>query len=319
MSTPDRLNCDVWQIVFPDWKKLIDEKAQGAIWNVFRTWADFEGVPPSRKGFVGISRVATTIVGFYIQEDLRVGLQGDSPESLHHNQQANFEKLFFAFVLDDGLFVLQRTNLSGYVAMNYTSMRNDFISMLTLILNRAGIPVAKIIPERFYRKRSQEEMRQIFLGNLAVEMNVTDLNHKTVPESVQLSNPDPKEEEILKRIFNRDYENIDDENLRAAFGKDLRLTKTGKAAAHTGIIRKVTVRLLNGDPETFQEEQDEKIDVPVDDNKEHITADEARNVIEIVERRVRIPAHLLGADRPLSDLGPLFSDWQEGKHGNDKA
>ncbi len=162
MPKQNKLHCDILQIVHPDWK-LVDEAARESIWGTLRDMEDFIGTKPNRKGFAGVNRLANTIAGFYIQEDLRIGLKGDAPESLTHSQDANFEKLFFALILDAGHIIFQRTTVSDYVSMNYTTMRGDFEGMLALVLNQAGIKVARVVLTKYYRKRSQEEMREIFL------------------------------------------------------------------------------------------------------------------------------------------------------------
>lgn len=305
MPRQKKMPCDVFQIVHPDWSR-IDEESRGAIWETLRDMYDFIGIKPSRKGFVGVNRVANIVAGFYVQEDLREGLRGDRPEALTRSQDANFEKLFFALVLDAGHVILQRTKLYGYVSMNYTTMRNEFEAMLALVLNKAGITIARVQLTKFYRRRSQEEMRGIFFGNPALEVNVTELHRKTVPDYVHLANPEPGEEIFLKRIFNGDFQHLDEETLKAAPGKDLRVTKTAKAAVSAGTVTRTVVRSRSGEPESFETEQDEKIKVPVDDSKELVTSREIQDVIEIVERRIRIPTKLVADGRPLSDLGPLF-------------
>jgi len=305
MPKQKKMPCDVLEIVHPNWNR-IDKESRESIWETLRDMHDFIGIQPSRKGFIGVNRVANMVAGFYVQEDLREGLRGDSPEVLTRSQDANFEKLFFALVLDAGHVILQRTTLSGYVSMNYTTMRNEFEAMLALVLNRAGITIARVQLTKFYKRRSQEEMRELFFGNPALEVNVTELHRKTVPDYVHLANPDPGEEILFKRLFNGDYERLDEETLKAAPGEDLRVTKTAKAAVSAGRVTRTVVLSRNGEPEPFEVEQDEKIKVPVDDSKELVTSREIQDVIEIVERRIIIPTSLMADRQSLSDL-PMFA------------
>jgi hypothetical protein len=309
MPRQKKMPCDVFRIVHPDWGR-IDEEARESIWETLRDMHDFIGIKLSRKGFIGVNRVANTVAGFYVQEDLREGLRGDRPKALTRSQDANFEKLFFALALDAGHVILQRTKLYGYVSMNYTTMRREFESMLALVLSKAGITIARVQLTKFYRRRSQDEMRKIFFGNPALEVNVTELHRKTVPDYVHLANPEPGEEIFLKRIFNGDFEHVDEETLKAAPGKDLRVTKTAKAAVSAGTVTRTMVRSHSGEPELFETEQDEKIEVPVDDSKESVTSREIRDVIEIVERRITIPTRLMTDRQSLSDL-PLFTHLED--------
>lgn len=313
MARQDKLRCEVYEVVFPEWARVTKER-QEAIWQVLNSWNDFIGKTPSRKGFApGIKRLDNLIAGFYIQEDLREGLEGDSLLSLKHSQNANFEKLFFALIFDLGYVIIQRTNLTGYVTMNYTQMRNDFELVLAEVFNRAEITVNRIQLAKFYRKRTAEEMRAIFFGNTCHEAEITGLYKRTVPDSTQLSNPDPSEEGMLKRIFNREFETVDGETLRAAPGKDLRSSKSGKAAVSAGDTRKLVIQMPNGNEETLYVEQDEKLDIPVDDSKEAVSPSEMSGVIEIIDRRIRMPANLFATGRPLPNFGPLF-EAIDGKH-----
>jgi hypothetical protein len=307
MAKSERIPCEVWEIVFPDWSR-IDKEKQESIWHVLNTWSEFVGSESSRKGFAPqIKRVGDLVAGFYIQEGLRESLQGgDTPESLRHGQQANFEKVFFALILDLGYVVLQSKKLFDYVNLNYTQMRNDFEVILNLVLNRAGIPTTRIQMTKFYRKRTQEQMRALFHDNVSLEIEVSGLYGKTVPETIQLSNPDPSEELILKRIFNRDYQAVDGVNLSAAPGKDLRFAKSAKAAVNTGEVHKIVTQLVSGGSETIYAVQDEKVNLPIDDYKEVVTTSEMDGIIEIIERRIRIPVSVIASNRPLPDFGPLF-------------
>jgi len=127
MPQQDLLPCDVYQITFPNWPQL-HQAAKDRFGAVVLRQAqrDFFGAAPGRRGFTGLQQVDNTIAGFYVQEGLREGLEGNSPTELSPIANANFEKLFFAVVLDVGYVILQRRKLTGYVTMNYTVMVEEF-------------------------------------------------------------------------------------------------------------------------------------------------------------------------------------------------
>jgi len=306
MAERKSINCDVWQITFPEWERVSPEIRE-KFWEVLRDWSSFEGPPKGRQGFAGIRRNENIIMGFYLQEDLRTGLEGENPAELRQSQDANFEKLFFAIVLDVGHIIIQRTNLSDYVSMNYTSMRSSFEILLTQVFARAGLPISRMQMSKFYKKRAQDEMRQLFFDNFTVEVEVTDLKGKVVPESITLSNPDPTEEIFLKRIFNREFERIESETIRAVPGEDLRKTKTAKAAVGAGHVNRLKIHDSNNREEIIVEEQDEKIGLPINDNKQIITDEESKAIIEVYERRIRITASAPQISDLKGTLGPLFS------------
>jgi hypothetical protein len=243
-----------------------------------------------------------------VQEDLRQGLEGSSPNALHPNTRANFEKLFFAFVIDEGHVVIQRTTIPGYVAMNYTTMRRDFEQSLLDVMILAGVGVSQIQLRKFYRQRTQEEMYSIFMENVIDEIVVTDLRGKNVREEVQLSNPDPSEEIMLKRIFNGDFQRIEAETIKAAAGQDLKKTKSAKAAVGAGHTEKIVVRRSTDDTETFFTEQDEKLNLPIDDQKSEMDSSDMNTFVEIYERKIKIPASKFSSKT--TDLGPLFT-WNQ--------
>lgn len=305
MAQPDRIPCDVWIITFPNFEKFNQDQKEALLKSIVEL-KDFVNDPP--RGIIGTVRHGNSIAGFYIEEGRRRGLHGDSPNNLAPSQDSNFEKLFFALLLDRGYVVLQDTKLVNYVDLNYPTMRTDFVELLTLLLNRSGIPTARVTWEKYYNRRSQEEMRQLFFSDTASEIDIVDLRGQVVPETIQLSNPDPGEELLLKRIYNREFETIDQEQIKAGPNGDLRKTKSGKAAVGAGTIRKLVSISPSGVPETFYEEQDENIDVPVDTGKQHITTPEIQDMIQIIERRIILPAKLLSGNRKLSDFGPLFGN-----------
>ena len=217
MRRRDPMRCEVYEIIIPPWEKIANDQKH-AIARAFQETTDFFGRERSRRGFKGVtqSNEGNVIIGFYVQEDLRQGLEGSSPDELQPTTRANFEKLFFALVLDTGHIVIQRTTISGYVALNYTTMRRDFEQTLLDVMEMAGVGISQLQLRKFYRERTQEEMFSIFTENIIDEIVVTDLSGKNVKEDVQLSNPDPSEEIMLKRIFNGDFERIEEETIKAA-------------------------------------------------------------------------------------------------------
>jgi len=312
MAADDYIPCDVYQIDFPEWNRMT-ASLQENLANTLLGTKDFLGEFPSRRGVTGVYRQDNYILGFYLQEDLRYGLEGDHLSSLSQVEAANIEKIFFAFVLDVGHVVIQRTRLSGYVSMSYPSMVNGLQDYFAHLINGAGLQIARLAWSKFYRKRTQDEMRSIFFDNRAVEIRVTDLFGKSVPDTVQLSNPDPKEEEILKRIYKREFETVDDAHLRAAQGQDLRKSKTSKAAISAGDVKQIIILSSADIEETYYETQDERITVHVDDRKKFLTDDEVRSVIEVYSHRIRV---FQKTDKPKpTSLGPLFD---ESNHDDNK-
>ena len=312
MPRQDPLPCEVSEIIAPAWDKITSEQRQ-AILSAFKQLDGLFGEASSRRGFSSLnySEDDNTIIGFYVQEDLRRGLEGSTAGELLLSTRANFEKLFFAFILDVGHIILQRTRISSdYVALNYPTMKRDFENTLQEIMILAGLNVSQLQLQRFYRLRSQEEMYTIFTENVVDEIEVVDLKDKVVREDIQLSNPDPSEEIMLKRIFNGDFQRIEAETIKAANGEDLRKTKSAKAAIGAGTTRKIVTRNSSGETDTYYTEQDEKINVPIDDQKSELDDRDMQNVIEIYERRIRrIP--LSRVSHESSDLGPLFT-WKQG-------
>jgi hypothetical protein len=307
MPQDEHLPCDVYRITFPNWSLLHDAAKARLRATLLRQQQAFVGASPNRRGLIGLSELGNTVAGFYVQEDLRQGLEGNSPRDLEQSQQANFEKLFFAIELDQGLVVIQRRKIPGYVSMNYTSMFEAFVFLLTRVMQVADIEILSIRLEKFYRERTQDEMRRIFFAREAVEIDVYDLHSKSISEEVQLSNPDPREEDLYRRIFQQDLASIEQEIIRAAPGKDLRKTKTSKAAIGAGRIRKVVSRLPEGGTDTFFMEQDERIVVPVDDGKQYITREETAALNAIIQRRFREHPLTFTGNDPNSDWGPLFN------------
>jgi hypothetical protein len=301
-QTP-RIPCDVLLIAFPD-MSTFHEDQRDAIFRTATQLSNFLDSP--RRAFTGIARLGNALAGFYVEEGQRQGLHGDTPTNLALTHDSNFQKLFFALLPDRGCVILQKTSLHDYVDLNYSSMRNDFFELLTQMLNRAGIPVARIQWSKYYKQRTQEEMRRLFFGSTARSMDVVGLYRQAVREEIQLANPDPSEELLLKRIYNKEFETIDEESLKAGPDGDLRNTKTGKAAIGAGNIRKIVSVMPSGETETFYIEQDEKVELPIDTNKSYVTSTEIHDTIEIVERRIIIPVSIINKQHPLSDLGPLF-------------
>lgn len=300
----DPMRCEVFEIT--GWNNISIEKKQ-AISRIFQELDTFFGQAPFRRGFSGINKShdGNTIIGFYVQEDLREGLEGSSPDQLKRQERANFESLFFGLVVDVGHVIIQRTTISGYLTLNYTTMRRDFENTLIETFKLAGLDIIQLHLQKFFRQRTQEEMFSIFIENIVLEVEVSDLMGKKVRENVQLSNPDPSEEIFLRRIFDGDFQKIESESIKAADGQDLRKTKSAKAAVGAGHTQKIVVKRSTNETETFYTEQDEKLDVPIDDQKSQMSDKDVVSFIEVYERKIKIPVSKMPPK--ITDLGPIFA------------
>jgi hypothetical protein len=185
----DKIHCEVFRITWPDWSAVTQERKEN-IWEVVKEGIE-DGESPSRRSFVGVSRLDDVIAGFFAHEDQRVGVQYDNRWKKQQTTDEEFEHLFFALVLDQGLVVLQRKRVDReFVTINLRVLRREFFDLLGKALLRAGFQSARIGRIPFEETREKSDMLRIFSEYQIIYIRVTGLRGQCVPQDLKLFNPD---------------------------------------------------------------------------------------------------------------------------------
>lgn len=215
-------------------------------------------------GFVKIKHFGETcIYGAFTQEYLVEGKEYDSvTKEEHHVEQLLCEDRWFLFKINIGLVLLESTSFPYNISeLTFPKTRKRFFGLLkhatVKILSRGTKEM------EYSRVITQTEMLNFFKRAYRVtEMDVDRLLNANLPRDIQLSNPDPKNEKILKTFLENQLKDIDRAKFHAGKDEgDLKNPKLPTAYGQAGRIKEFVDTKEDGQTKEYKRVYREEIEI----------------------------------------------------------
>jgi len=229
----------VFFITGPDWKELSAARRAAIARSVAES--PLFGKEPDRYGFAKVRRVkADWIIGFFTQEFKTRRHKYDDAKHEHPYTDEPFEDSLTILLLDQGIAFLQSRRFRDE-SISMGDVLQNFDRALRSILKPLEIPYYGLEP--YIVKYDKEAFLRLFSTEYVLEVDVTSMLNRPVPEDFTFYNPEVEKNKIVKEFVTGEFHSLDELTARSTEdGAGLQSSKLAKVALTVGEPREITIK-----------------------------------------------------------------------------
>lgn len=220
-----------WEAMSDQHRGSLPARLRGSRWR---------GSSPNRFSFTQVSELDATIYGYFSQEFPDVLRQYDERKTVTETIQPNFVDLVFLLTLENGYLLLQDRRFRNEGDLSMPQSRERFGSALAAVTRRLGLGEALLTPKE-YLPVSKDEFLAVIGREEIWELDVDNIEGRSIPDEAVLFNPDVDEERLYREVWNRyERENVSRIRMTRARRGNLGQSKIARAAAQAGDPKRIT-------------------------------------------------------------------------------
>lgn len=223
----------------PHWDSLSQSQRSGLARNVSES--PLFGEPPKRFGFAKVRFISdNSVLGYFTQEFTAKRHKYDQAKHEHPYTDLPFEDSLTILMIDRGLAFLQSRRFRDETISMTGVLRNFELAVRTLVRG-SDLPFYGLDP--YILRYDRTAFLKLFSTNSVLNVSVTGLSNKVVPEDFKFFNPEAEKDEIVRQMMNTELRSLDQLSIGSSDkGSGLQTSKVARMALTVGDPQEMTFK-----------------------------------------------------------------------------
>lgn len=295
---PEKIHCDLLEIIGPDWTSMNQTKTQCVIDQIKNM--ELLGEDGEMYGFVGAANSGNVVGGFFVIQFPAEFIEYDRRKERSLDRRNPFERIFFVFFPTSGKLLIQNHRFR-VIPIHMNTAINRFQKALSATLQQCSIGfVLNFATPSVAISRS--ELIEIYNKSSRVErLSVTNPDGEQIPEDITYYNPERQRNNILRGSHIHDSPRLKKLDIEAKEGIDLRETHLGKGFIYSVKENEpfLMVAIIDGQERHIRPKGQTKFELTIDMEANLLAPERLEEVVTILRRDSGIDL-----DTPVIQQGP---------------